>query len=45
MLKILDIRSSLVQPALTPRALPCRHAVANDKPEGNVFALAGRWVR
>jgi hypothetical protein len=45
MQKILDIRSSLFQPALTPRALPCRHAVANDKPEGDVFALAKRWVR
>jgi hypothetical protein len=45
MLKILDIRSSLFRTALTARALPSRHAVANDKPEGDVYALAERWMR
>jgi hypothetical protein len=45
MLTILDIRSGLFRAALTPRALPCRHAVANDKPEGDVSALAERWMR
>jgi len=45
MQKILDIRSSFSRAALTPRAWPCRHAVANDKPEGNVYVLAERWMR
>ena len=45
MLKILDIRSSLFRTAQMPTAWPYRHVAGNDKPEGDVSALAERWMR